>query len=78
MPISALFLLMMGAGGFLVYTAVKGSTGPGGGHPITAFKSVLAGGEPSNAPGTPGGPSLTTAPGTPAGSLGPLGLAPAN
>jgi len=42
MPLAALFLLMMGAGAYLVYTAVKGENGPGGGHPIAAFKKTVA------------------------------------
>ena len=53
MPLSALFLLMMGAGGFLLYTAIKGAKGPAGGHPVTAFKDAINGASLSQGSGTP-------------------------
>jgi hypothetical protein len=47
MPLSALFLLMMGAGGWLVYDAVKGK------HPWSDFQTAL---------GAPTGLTNATAP----------------
>lgn len=50
MPLAAVFLLMMGAGGFLVYAAVKGE------HPWSLFSQTLSA---SSAPGTVPGPGQT-------------------
>jgi hypothetical protein len=42
-PLSALFLLMMGVGGWLVYDAVKGK------HPWQDFTSTVKGSQPGSA-----------------------------
>lgn len=47
MPVSALFLIMMGAGGFLVYAAVKNE------HPWSLFTTQLQAGS-GPAPGQSG------------------------
>jgi hypothetical protein len=52
MPLSALFLLMMGAGGFLVYSAVKDQ------HPWELFTTTLSG---KNAAGVGGGTAAQSA-----------------
>lgn len=54
MPLSALFLLMMGAGGFLVYASVKGE------HPWSMFSTKL--GVAATAGNTGGGPTATPGP----------------
>jgi hypothetical protein len=53
MPLSALFFLMMGAGGFLVYSAVKDQ------HPWELFSSTL---------GAATSPAATTLPAAAAGT----------
>lgn len=64
MPISALFLIMMGAGGFLVYAAVKNE------HPWTLFTTQLS----KTPPGPSTAPSNATIAGTaPAGQRATLG-----
>jgi hypothetical protein len=75
MPVSALFLLMMGAGGFLVYAAVKGE------HPWQLFTNTVKGasgnvpvatGSASAPAATPGG-NATSGPSvaTPGGAVHP-------
>lgn len=54
MPTSALFLIMMGAGGFLLYAAVKGE------HPWQMFTTTLSGASgPTIQPGAPNQPGQT-------------------
>lgn len=69
MPLSALFLVMMGAGGFLVYSAVKDQ------HPWELFTKTLGAATSPDATVTPlptsgaGQPAVTTI--APAGQVVP-------